>query len=46
MKKKIVIIVCIFSLLAATGGAALIYSINRIALHSNEVILQRGRARV
>ena len=39
MKKKILIIVCIFTLLAVAGGAALIYSIKHISLNLNEVLL-------
>jgi hypothetical protein len=39
MKKKILIIVSIFSLLAIAGGAGLIYSIGRSSSHLQELIL-------
>lgn len=39
MKKKILIIVSIFTLLAVVGGAYLIYSIGRSSAHLNELIM-------
>jgi two-component system sensor histidine kinase AtoS len=39
MKKKILIIVSIFALLASAGGAALLYSIRHISLSLQELIL-------